>query len=119
MYKLVRTSETPCATRFPAHGRQLAHRLLPRRFVGAIPHDATRNRIRWFVVATLGILTGSRLASGTSSPRDSDSSRENLIVTPPRWRLCSGRDWWCLADQIEWPAPLFRTLVLNLVLFRS
>ena len=82
-------------------------------------HDPTRNRIRWFVVAALGVLSVVQAAVRTSLTSGFGFvTGENLIVTLAPVAFVFGAGLVVLLlDQIEWPAPLLRTLVLNAVLF--
>ncbi|MBX3732211.1 MAG: glycosyltransferase family 39 protein [Verrucomicrobiae bacterium] len=81
-------------------------------------HDPTRNRIRWFVVASLALLTVVQAAVRTSvTGAFGPVTGENLLVTLAPLAFVFGAGLVVmLLDQIEWPALLFRTLTLNVVL---
>lgn len=81
-------------------------------------HDATRNRMRWIIVAALGVLTVVQASTRTSMTGGFGTfTGENLIVVLAPLAFVFGAGVVVLLlDQIEWPAPLVRTLVLNAVL---
>ena len=118
MYKLVRNLGDTLRDEIPRLGGSwltaffLVGLLVPFR-------DATRNRIRWFVVATIGMLAVIQAAVRTSLTTGFGFvTGENLLVTLAPVAFVFGAGLVVLLlDQIEWPAPLLRTLVLNLVLF--
>ncbi|MEN9678847.1 MAG: hypothetical protein RIS76_4743 [Verrucomicrobiota bacterium] len=80
--------------------------------------DATRNRIRWFIVAALGTLSVVQASTRTSLTSGFGFvTGENLLITLAPLAFVFGAGLVVLLlDQIEWPAPLVRILVLNTVL---
>ncbi|MCW5559811.1 MAG: hypothetical protein KIT22_18495, partial [Verrucomicrobiae bacterium] len=82
-------------------------------------HDPTRNRIRWFLVCALLVLAVVQAGVQTSVTTNFGAfTGENLLVVLAPLAFVFGAGLVVLLlDQIEWPAPLLRTLVLNVVLF--
>lgn len=81
-------------------------------------HNATRNRIRWFLLTALLVLTVVQAATRTSltSSFGTFTGENLLVVLAPLAFVYGAGVVVLLLDQIEWPAPLLRTLVLNVVL---
>jgi len=81
-------------------------------------HHPTRNRIRWFLLFNLLVLTAVQGATRTSltSSFGTFTGENLLVVLAPVAFVFGAGVVVLLLDQIEWPAPLLRTLVLNLVL---
>lgn len=80
--------------------------------------DPTRNRIRWFIVVALGTLSIVQASTRTSLTSGFGFvTGENLLITLAPLAFVFGAGLVVLLlDQIEWPAPLLRILVLNGVL---